>query len=231
MKRSFFFFSFLAVAVCPAWAYSTCETRVDNNPWASTPQRVMYCLNEEDPYEVQPVPPRVLYTEVMLEEEKQKPVQTRVSDNNPYFRMDRYSVTRDYVGTPKFPEFQNSLLSEQEIWAANHPYQSQPQPQQEVAYTEATQWQEPVSYQTQTTTTTTKKRKSGVRETRKGLSRRMQKAQRRNMANGTTQVQETVVTTTVTEQYPVTDVSNPYAVPVETDNFLEQENLSVPENI
>ena len=180
-------------------------------------------MNEEDPYVVQPVPPRVLYTEVVVEGEQPKATQTKVSDTNPYFKMDKYSVTRDYVGTAQFPEFRNSLLSEQEIWEANHPVQ--PQPQQAVTYVEETQWQapqwqEPVSYQT-TTTTTTKKKKSSVKETRSGLSRRMKKAQRKDVANGSTQVQETVVTTTVTEQYPVTDVSNPYAVPVETDNFLE----------
>ena len=233
MKRWYFLFSIFAVLVNPVWAYSTCETRVDNNPGASAPQRVMYCLNEEDPYTVQPVAPRVLYTEVMLEEEKPRTTQTKTSDNNPYFKMDKYSVTRDYVGTAQFPEFQNSLLSEQEIWAANHPVQQQPQ--QTVMYVEETreqgpQWQEPVSYQTTTTTTTTKKKKSSVKETRAGLSRRMKKAQRKDVTQAVPQTQETVATTTttVTEQYPATNISNPYAVPVETDNFLEQENKSVP---
>ncbi len=116
MKKYFaFFFTFLMAAL-PAFAASTCETRVDSHQNATTRERVAYCLTPETVVAEKKAEPELVYYGVS---DKNPAPQTKeaAAREQVYFDKDGVAVSQDYVGTKKFPTFANDTLSEQERWA------------------------------------------------------------------------------------------------------------------
>ncbi len=94
-------------------AATTCEMRVDKHPGASTLQRVEYCLTqeaEETPKEKGPV---LLYTSITRTKNAAQEEESRAR-KQVYFEDDDVAIARKYVGTNRFPVFQNEIPSEQE---------------------------------------------------------------------------------------------------------------------
>ena len=111
MKRNLCFVFALCLAGMSASA-STCETRVDAHQKASTPKRVEYCLTQEEIAEVQKPTAQVIYSSVSTNEPAPS-AQVTTSGSGGYFHGDKYEITRGYVETTQFPEFQNEFPSEQ----------------------------------------------------------------------------------------------------------------------
>ena len=113
MKKTFASFFVFFTAALPAFAASTCETRVDSHPDATTKQRVAYCLTPE-PEPPLPAGPELVYygvADTAPEPETQEPAK----DREPvYFDKDGVAVNQHFVDTKKFPAFENEMLSEQE---------------------------------------------------------------------------------------------------------------------
>ena len=61
MNKTFVTFFMFSLAALPAWAASTCETRVDSHQDATTKQRVAYCLTPEAEAPAAPGPELVYY--------------------------------------------------------------------------------------------------------------------------------------------------------------------------
>ena len=106
-----------SLAALPAFAASTCETRVDSHQDATTNQRVAYCLTPEAEAPAAPGPTLVYYgvsgskpaEEPKQDEEKREPV---------YFDKNGVQVTQNFVDSDNFPPFENDRLSVQDRAAA-----------------------------------------------------------------------------------------------------------------
>lgn len=128
MKKTFLTVSFLSLVATPAFCYSTCETRVDSHQNATTPQRVAYCLTEEDIRQAQAQEPELVYYGVTSKEPQPEETQKPSKNKNPYFEEDKMHVTQGYVSTQTFPEFKNDILSEQERLAQQQALRAAQQP-------------------------------------------------------------------------------------------------------
>lgn len=90
------------------FAASTCETRVDKHQKATTLERVEYCLNEEanlpndDKYSL-------VYYGVSDKTPAKQTKQQNEKFRQSYFDDKKWDVSRDYVGTKKFPELVNDI--------------------------------------------------------------------------------------------------------------------------
>lgn len=113
MKRNFAYFLMCLLAAMPAVAQSTCETRVDSHPQATTKQRVAYCLTpEKEP--PAPAGPQLVYYGVSSNEPEPEP-QEQSTDREPvYFDKDGVEVNQQFMDTKSFPSFENDTLSTQE---------------------------------------------------------------------------------------------------------------------
>lgn len=110
MKKSLLLF--VLSAALPVMAASTCETRVDKHPYSSTKDRVDYCLTPEAEKPADPQA-QVIYSKV----EDNTPVKEKKAESprkQVYFDKEGVGVEQDYVGTRKFPAFENETLSEKE---------------------------------------------------------------------------------------------------------------------
>lgn len=118
----------LALCVCwlPIWvaAQSTCETRVDAHPHASTPQRVDYCLNET--YEAIYNNPGLVFSGVTTRHPVTQPAPEPVTAQEGNFKWENVTVNQDFVETRQFPKLTDGRISQQEIWAKRRAaYQAQ----------------------------------------------------------------------------------------------------------
>lgn len=123
----------LAFCACllPAWtgAQSTCETRVDAHPHATTMQRVDYCLNDTAEY-IDNNNPGLVFSGVTTRHPAERQPQDRPSAREGSFKQDAIKVNQDFVETQQFPTFTNDTLSEREVWEqrqAARQIQKQPQ--------------------------------------------------------------------------------------------------------
>ena len=112
MKKSLLLFTIFTAAV--AAHSSTCETRVDSHPKATTPQRVDYCLTPD------PVVPETDKSKVILSGVIDKTPDTdesarTASLEQKYYNNEDLFVRHKYVGSPRFPQFKNDIQSEREI--------------------------------------------------------------------------------------------------------------------
>ena len=109
MKKLGCFFAFSFVAGSLFAAASTCETRVDKHPNATTSERVEYCLTEESPAEEQDTTEVVLSDVYSVQYPKPKtkqraPVQqvTKVFTTAP--------VSMEYLDRDDYPAFRNDIM-------------------------------------------------------------------------------------------------------------------------
>ncbi len=113
MKKNFAFFFVFFVAALPAFAVSTCETRVDSHPDATTKQRVAYCLTPE-PEVPLPAGPELVYYGVSNTKPAEEPEEESAPREPVHFDKDGVAVNQHFMDTKNFPTFANDTLSEQE---------------------------------------------------------------------------------------------------------------------
>lgn len=94
-------------------AATTCEMRVDKHPGASTRQRVEYCLTQESAETPKEKGPVLLYSKITRAPRATQEEATRAR-KQVYFEDEEVAIARKYVGTNRFPVFQNEIPSEQE---------------------------------------------------------------------------------------------------------------------
>ena len=111
MKKSLLLFTIFTAAV--AAQASTCETRVDSHPKATTPQRVDYCLTP-DPVVPETDKPKVILSGVITKTPDTDSAQT-ASLEQKYYNNEDLFVRHKYVGSSRFPQFKNDIQSEREI--------------------------------------------------------------------------------------------------------------------
>ncbi len=113
MKKTFASIFVFFAAVVTAAAQSTCETRVDSHPDATTKQRVAYCLTPEEAAP-QPAGPQVVFYSVT----DNRPQPTEEEETQPkepvYFDKDGVAVNQNFQDTKNFPAFENDRLSVQD---------------------------------------------------------------------------------------------------------------------
>lgn len=205
MKRIFAFFIMIFVFSVPLLAASTCETRVDSHPDATTKQRVVYCLTPEPP-EPLPAGPSLVYygvtdTSPMEEEEEVSSTVAPV-----YFDKDGVSVSKQFKGTTDFPSFENDTLSEQERVALEK------LAQEDARKALALRYQKP---------SRTGDSALSAKESKKGESARQQKAQR--FRQETTQTHQSVVNEYNTNSLPAGKQPMNSSVPTQTPpNEIQQ---------
>ena len=123
-------FLFVFTMSSAAYAVSTCETRVDSHPKATTRQRVGYCLTEEPIVTNTVAGPELVYSGTYSRTpEEEEPLKSTVK--NGYFKEEKFSVDRQYVGSGSFPAFVNDTLSEQERAALEQVYLRELEKQQQ----------------------------------------------------------------------------------------------------
>ncbi len=109
MKKLFSIFAFSFAAAPLLAAVSTCETRVDKHPGASTAQRVNYCLTE-DPQTQQDTP----VTQVILSDvyDVQYP-QPKTAQPAPTQETKIYQpnpISMEYLDKDDYPAFRNDIM-------------------------------------------------------------------------------------------------------------------------
>lgn len=114
MKKSLLILTVFTAAV--AAQASTCETRVDSHPNATTPQRVDYCLTPETAAAEQDGP-SVIYSSVTTREPDASAPEKTSSRKQKYYNEDNMFVRHKYVGSAQFPQLKNDIQSEREIQA------------------------------------------------------------------------------------------------------------------
>lgn len=107
------------VCLLPVWAAaaSTCQTRVDAHPRATTSQRVNYCL--QAPAEGTNNNPGLVFSGVTPRHPAEQQATTQPTANQGKFDQEKITVERTFVDTRQFPPFKNNTLSEREVWQAN----------------------------------------------------------------------------------------------------------------
>ena len=113
MNKYFTVFLMFALAAAPAFAVSTCETRVDSHQDATTQQRVAYCLTPEAMEPAAPGP-QVIYYGVSGNQPDKKKKQEQEEREPVYFDKNGVYVEQSFVDSKQFPPFENDRLSEQE---------------------------------------------------------------------------------------------------------------------
>ena len=116
MRRTFFALGACLLGVC-AVAQSTCETRVDAHPSATTPQRVDYCLTNS----VEPSGSRsgLLFFNVTSQYPVTYSTVEEISAWEDDFDPGVMRLEKLFVNTPRFPRLKNETVSEQEFWTAH----------------------------------------------------------------------------------------------------------------
>ncbi len=151
-----------------AWAgaQSTCETRVDAHPHATTNQRVDYCLNAA--YDNIYNNPGLVFSGVTQRHPAAEQPAERATAHNGYFRTGDVAVSQNFVETRQFPKLTDGHVSQQEIWGKRRAVYQGQQLGKDVAQQAACEPQEekPVV-------------KSAVQETPAGLKARSKKPGRR----------------------------------------------------
>lgn len=205
MKKIGITFSLFAAAVT-LQAASTCETRVDSHPKATTLERVDYCLTPEKEGP-KAAGPEVIYTGIT----DKTPEKTRAEKNTPlkqkYYDEESVEISHGYVGTSRFPVLKNDILSERELQEKQAQEALQDKPAEKPTRkmkTKKTKTQTQVT-KTQTTTVTANAKKP---------------------ARTMTSVQETVVETTTTQE-PAAPTDIPETVVTTETNTLVQESTPV----
>ncbi len=119
MKKIYFV---LGICLCTSWTWtqSTCETRVDAHPQASTGQRVHYCLDNE-PESAVGTNPAMVFSGVSSPKE-QRAVQPAKQPEDAVartgtFNPQRINVSKEFVPTRQFPKLEDRRVSQQEIYA------------------------------------------------------------------------------------------------------------------
>ena len=113
MKRTFFAF-WVCLFPLGGMAQSTCETRVDAHPHATTKQRVKYCLTE--PAETAANNPGLVFSGVMARQPQEETRSPKPTSREGYFEPGKVRVGQEWVASEQFPAFKNNKLSEREIW-------------------------------------------------------------------------------------------------------------------
>ena len=149
-----------------AVAQSTCETRVDAHPHATTLQRVDYCLQEthENSYNN----PGLVFSGVTTRHPATQQPPQQVTARNGHFRPQEMAVTQNFVETRQFPKFADERVSQQEIWAQHRAVYQGAHMGKEAAEKAACEPQDEKTVE-----------KSAVKETKAGLKARTQKPGRR----------------------------------------------------
>lgn len=125
-------FLLMVVTSSAVYAVSTCETRVDSHPKATTRQRVVYCLTEEPLVTTSAAGPELVYSGT-YSKTPEAADETTSTVKNGYFKEDKYAIERQYVGSGNFPAFVNDTLSEQERAALEEVYLRELEKQQRAA--------------------------------------------------------------------------------------------------
>ena len=113
MKKIGIVFSLFTFAI-PLYAVSTCETRVDSHPDATTLQRVDYCLTPEQAAS-QPAGPEVVYASITDKTpEKQQPEKVTPLKQK-YYNEDEIEIAHDYIDTSYFPVLKNDIPTQREL--------------------------------------------------------------------------------------------------------------------
>ena len=97
-----------------AGAQSTCETRVDAHPHASTMQRVDYCLNSN--YDAVYNNPGLVFSGVTPRHPAAQQSTPKGTAHESSFKADKVTEEYSFVNTQQFPQLKNATLSEREIW-------------------------------------------------------------------------------------------------------------------
>ena len=113
MKKSLLLFTIFTAAV--AAQSSTCETRVDSHPKATTPQRVDYCLTTDPVVVPETDKPKVILSDVITKTPDTDESAQTASLEQKYYNNEDLFVRHKYVGSPRFPQFKNDIQSEREI--------------------------------------------------------------------------------------------------------------------
>ena len=111
MKKSLLVLTVFTAAV--AAHASTCETRVDSHPCATTPQRVDYCLTPEAAT-AEKDGPSVIVSSVTTKEPDTATPEKTASLKQKYYNEDDMFVRHKYVGSAQFPQLKNDIQSERE---------------------------------------------------------------------------------------------------------------------
>ncbi len=114
MRKPLLLLTLFAAAV--AAHASTCETRVDSHPCATTPQRVDYCLTPEAA-QPQGAGPEVIYASVTTQTPEKETAEKTTPLKQKYYNEDNMFVRHQYVGSARFPQLKNDILSERELQA------------------------------------------------------------------------------------------------------------------
>ena len=196
MKRTLFTSCMCLLSVWAVGAQSTCETRVDAHPHASTRQRVNYCLNQPAP--AQANNPGLVFSGVTPRHPQGNPALQEPSAREGNFDQDKIFIQRTLVGTNRFPAFKNNTLSEQEIWGKRRAvYQGQQAGREAAEQAECKPQEEPIV-------------KNDVQETQTGLKVRMKKPSRRFMETPEVVQAETVSYRAETATQEVAPVADEY---------------------
>lgn len=176
MKKTVFIF---CVCFVPAWAgaQSTCETRVDAHPHATTLQRVNYCLNAAQ--EESSNNPGLVFSGVTVRHPADEQAASHPSAHNGYFKQDKIEVSQTFVETQQFPKLTNDTLSEREIWQRRRAAYQAPVQQAEVAGQEAVRLPQEKFMSQEVVPSLQGKQFAEVPETKAGLKARKTKPGRR----------------------------------------------------
>ncbi len=169
MKRTILVFCMCLLSMAVG-AQSTCETRVDAHPHATTNQRVDYCLNEA--YENIYNNPGLVFSGVTTRHPATQQPTQRPTAHEGSFNQDEVTVNQNFVETRQFPKLTDGRVSQQEIWAQRRAVYQGQQMAQEAAEQTACEPQEEI-VKTEPATTTV--------ETKAGLKARTRKPGRRFM--------------------------------------------------
>ena len=126
MKTTIFVLCVCLLPVCAA-AQSTCETRVDAHPRATTNERVNYCLHA--PADGSESNPGLVFSGVTVRHPAAGETQPAPTARDGSFEPAAVTVQQTFVQTQQFPAFTNQTLSEREIWALRQSASQTQQPQ------------------------------------------------------------------------------------------------------
>ncbi len=185
----------LGMCLLSVWtgAQSTCETRVDAHPHASTSQRVDYCLNgnQDAVYNN----PGLVFSGVTPRHPAAEQSVGKPTAREGNFKQEQVTVSQNFVETRQFPKFTDGHVSQQEIWDKRRAVYQGQIAGQEAAEQAACEPQEESILA------------PAVKETKKGIAARTKKPGRRLMQ---VTAQETTLQLTEPEMQEVAPASEEY---------------------
>ena len=207
MKKSLLVLIVFTAAV--AAQASTCETRVDSHPCATTPQRVDYCLTPEAAAAEQKGPSVIVSSVTTKEPDTSTPEKTS-SLKQKYYNEDDMSVRHKYVGSAQFPQLKNDIQSERERQA------------EQVSAKKAATQEQPTrvmhSQQTEQVVSQSIRNDQKPNRTMKTTTR----TESVTVVQTTPQTKVVQETTVTTESTPVTVTSAPAETTTSGENFFEE---------